>query len=567
MKKIPIGRSDFKVLMENDEYYIDKTNHIEEFFKTDGSIVLMPRPRRFGKTLFLTTLKYFFSNQEKKEHLFKSTYIYNRDFFKNHFGKYPVIYLTFKDIRELNYDLMIEKIKGAIRVEIGRLLDSINVEEIENEIEYKVYLENILKDQATLADYENSLKALSVLLTKYYNTPCIVLIDEYDTPIQTAYLENYYDKAINFFRNLFTAVFKDNDLYVKKALITGILKISKESMFSGLNNLRNLTILEDELSTACGFTKDETIRLMQEYKIEKELQEKAIKMYNGYIFGKDTLIFNPWSILNFVVEKKFKAYWANTSSNDFIKFLIGKSKDFRTNLEKLLKNESIEIQINENLSFRDGELYQKDNLFSFLFFSGYLKCKEKYYKKTYIPLLDGFRDDLYCKLMPTNIECSMIFRDVISSYVTDSFNNENIEEILKALVNGEIKLFEKLFSYLLRDSVSYFDTKNENSYHMFLLGVLTNLSYEYEIISNSEAGYGRVDIILLHKTDKEKPAIVMELKAIDEFEEEDKDDALNKAIEQIKKQSYISLVKKRGYNNILAFGLVFDGKRCWVKRI
>jgi len=218
--------------------------------------------------------------------------------------------------------------------------------------------------------------------------------------------------------------------------------------------------------------------------------------------------------------------------------------------------------VNKNITFRDEELEQKDNLFSLLFFSGYLKCKEKYIAQDD----DGVKYT-QCLMIPTNIECRMIFETVIAGYVRESFKNQNITDLLEALTSGNIKLFEKLFSYLLRDTVSYFDTKNENSYHMFLLGILTSLSNSYEIISNAEAGYGRVDIILLHKKDKKRPAIVMELKEIDEFEQETKERALEKAVKQIEEKEYIALAQKRGYKNILAFGLVFDGKRCWIKNL
>jgi hypothetical protein len=388
----------------------------------------------------------------------------------------------------------------------------------------------------------------------------IILIDEYDTPIQSAYLNGFYDDAINLFKNLLGGILKDNDRYVKKALLTGILRISQESMFSDLNNLNVDTILDNELKESCGFTIEEAKQFLSYYNFnEKEIQQ-AIDWYNGYIFGDDTIILNPWSLLNYAYKRNFDAYWANTSSNEFIRHLVKNSKSFQENLEKLLDSEEIDIKVNKHLTFKDNELYQKDNLFSFLFFSGYLKCKEKYKEKI------EDEEFLHCKMIPTNIECKTIFREIISKYVMDTFKNP-LDDVLESLLSGNIKLFEKLFSYLLRDTVSYHDTRTENSYHMFLLGLLTTISGKYEIISNSEAGYGRVDIILLHKTDKTKPAIVMELKVIDTFEEEDKEKALKKAVNQIIEKDYISYVQKRGYENIKAFGLVFDGKRCWIKEV
>ncbi len=559
MKAIVTDSSNFKHLRGKNAYYVDKTKEIVEFFNLNNDIILMPRPRRFGKTLFFSTIYYLFSNKEKDSTLFEETSVYNTDFFKEHFGKYPVISLTFKDVKEDNFQDMLDATKSEINSIVQKLMEDIDLDTITDSEEKRI-IKNILSNKAKKTDYEKSLKALTIVLTSHYKNPCIVLIDEYDSPIITSYLKGYYEEAIGFFRNMLSAVFKQNELNIKKGLITGILRVSGESMFSGLNNIKTITILENELSTSCGFTKEETIELLDYYGIEGEMKEEALYWYNSYLIG-DKIITNPWSILNFIDNKRFEPYWANTSSNDFLYTLIQKSKDFKQNLEKLLRDEPIEVKVNKNITFRDKELEEKDNLFSLLFFSGYLKCKEKYEKKVKL------KRHTYCKMIPTNVECQMIFEDVISGYVRESFRNESIEDLLNALTSGNIKLFEKLFSYLLRDTVSYFDTRNENSYHMFLLGILVNLSGEYEIISNTEAGYGRVDIVLLHKEDKTKPAIIMELKEIDEFEEETKEKALEKAVEQIKQNDYISLAKRKGYENILAFGLVFDGKRCWIKEI
>jgi len=562
MKPIITTSTDFKYIRTKNGYYVDKTKEIVEFFDLNAQIILLPRPRRFGKTMFLSTIKYLFSIKEAEKELFKDTYIYNTEFFKKHFKKYPVVHLTFKDIKEFDYEMMYRKTASEIRelcINYKEVLDLKYSQEYDEHIQR---LQKIVDNTANQEDYEKSLKSLTILLTAYYKNPPIVLIDEYDTPIIQSYFKGYYEKAIDFFRNILSAVFKENDLNITKGLITGILRVSGESMFSGLNNLKTYTILEDTLSTACGFTREETIKLLDDYEIIGKERENALIWYNSYNIG-NKVITNPWSILNFVSDRSFEPYWANTASNYLIYDMIEKSPSFQKELEKILKEEPIDVRVNKNITFKSLELYKRENLFSLLFFAGYLKCKEKY--KKIIKTKEGQKEYLYCKMIPTNIECLMIFEIVISDFVRESFRNKDIDDLLQALTSGNIKLFEKLFSYLLRDTVSYFDTKNENSYHMFLLGVLTNLSGDYEIISNTEAGYGRVDIVLLHKEDKTKPAIVMELKEIDEFEEEDKDKALKKAVEQIKEKEYVSLAKKRGYSNILAFGLVFDGKRCWVE--
>ena len=555
-KSIITDSSNLKDLRNRNAYYIDKTLEVKNLFENSSNIILMPRPRRFGKTLFLSTMYYFFSNQEKDKALFENTAVYDTPFFKEHFGAYPVISLTFKDVRELNFDDMMDKIRYTIGLLVESLIKDIDLKKVDNSLD-KTIITNIINKTASKTDYENSIKALATLLTNYYNKPCVILIDEYDTPIIQAYLSNYYEQAINFFRNILGSVFKGNELNIKKAVITGILRISKESMFSGLNNIKTFTILENDFSSTCGFTKEETIKLLQDYDITGEEKEKALLWYNSYNIG-DKTITNPWSILNFVSDRKFEPYWANTASNDFIYELIQKSKDFRANLEKLLKNEPIDIKVNKNTTLRDSELHSKDNLFSFLFFSGYLKCSEKYFKN------NKGKEYLYCKMIPTNIECQMIFETVISTYVRESFNNESIEELLKLLIDGNLEDFSYMFENILLE-VSYHDLTSENSYHMLLLGILLNLSNSYEIISNDEAGLGRVDIVLLNKEDKNRLAVVMELKKI--RRNETKDEALEKAIKQIVDKKYVALAKKRGYNNILAFGLVFDGKRCWVKEI
>jgi DNA-binding transcriptional MerR regulator len=330
-------------------------------------------------------------------------------------------------------------------------------------------------------------------------------------------------------------------------------------MFSGVNNLTYLTILEKDLSTACGFTIDECKKILEDYQFSEEERTTAIDWYNGYIFGKTTIL-NPWSLINFVNQREFDSYWINTSSNDFLIDLIEKSEDLRDRFEIILRGEEVEVKVEKNITFKNNGIYEKDSVFSFLFFGGYLKCKEKYKKSI------SNREYLYCKMVPTNKECKMIFHDVIIKYTNGKLFNNRLRAILAPLIKGEIKAFEREFSFALRDIPSYHDTRSENSYHMFMLGMLVSLD-EYEVISNKEAGYGRVDVILLHKEDKKKPAIVMELKIIDEFENEKKKKALKSAVKQIKEREYISYVKERGYKNIFAFGLVFDGKRCWIKEV
>jgi len=554
MKKLPIGKSDFKSIIQDNFYYIDKTNFISEVIDNSADVILLPRPRRFGKTLNLTMTKYFFDVEEDNRELFDNLNISKNQEAMKHCGKYPIIYITFKDVKESSFEYSYEKIKRLISNEFKRHSKAIMNSDID-EIDKK-RVQKIINEEASRVDYHNGFKFLSSLLTIAYKQKCIILIDEYDTPIQTGFLQGYYEEIKEFFKTFIGAVLKDNDIYLYKAVLTGILRISKESIFSDLNNIKVYTLLDSEFSDKFGFTTNEVKKLLIDYNLIEKFEEVE-RWYDGYCIG-GTIIFNPWSLLNFTDSRKIDVYWANTSSNGIIRTLVENSKDFRSDLELLLNGESLERVVNPNITFKDRDFnFKEEMLYSFLFFSGYLKYTAKEF-------VEG---EHICQLSIVNQECHYIFKKIISNWITDSFSNRKLKILLKSLIEGDLKLFQKIFSEFVRDTLSFYDTgKNiEAVYHAFFLGLLVNLN-DYEIISNQEAGYGRVDIILVHKRDKKRLAIVMELKTIDEFEEETKDNALKSAIEQIKEREYISLVKKRGYNNILSFGVVFDGKRVWVKK-
>jgi hypothetical protein len=411
--------------------------------------------------------------------------------------------------------------------------------------------------KAKQEDYENSLRILSKLLYYAYNTQVVFLLDEYDTPIQTAFFKGYYNEMIEFFKPFLGGVLKDNDRYLKKAVITGILRVSGESMFSDVNNLEVCTILYETFSTSCGFTIDETKQMLKDFGLDKN-SKKIIDWYDGYNFAGETIL-NPWSLINYVKNREFNAYWVNTSSNSLIRVMVENSQMFREDLKVLLSGGYIEKIIDSNITFDTPNFFFNEKiLYSFLFFSGYLKCDNR-------RLIMGRN---HCRLKIVNIECQVVFENSISNWLSSSYQNYKLQEMLKSLTNGEIKLFEKLFSIFVKETLSFYDTaKNpENVYHAFLLGLLVNLS-EYEIISNQESGFGRLDVMVLHKFDKSKPAIIMELKTIDEFEEETREKALKSAVKQIKDKEYITTANKRGYFNIFAFGVVFEGKRVWVKEI
>ena len=558
MKNIAIGKSDFKSLIEGNYYYVDKTLFIKEIIN-GADVSLITRPRRFGKTLNLSMLEYFFDVNNDTKHIFKGLNIQKEEEFK-HLNQYPVIFLTFKDIKSNNFDECMQNIYSEINStiyfkedELKKYKDSLNNEE------YFV-LENIMNNKASKLEYKKFLKVYSKFLYLKHNKEVVILIDEYDTPIHYAYTKGYYQDLIDFLRDFLSAGFKDNK-YLFRGVMTGILRVAKESIFSGLNNLGVYTLLDDKFSDKFGFTIDETKKFLEDYGLIDKF-EIVMNNYNGYTIGEE-IILNPWSIINYIADggKYPKLYWANTSSNELIKDLISKSSlTFKKNLENFVQNKVVKhIEIDTNIVF--AELDRNDvYIYSLLFFAGYLKCVNKY-----IDIESA--GEVYCDLLPTNKEVLVIYKKIILSWLRDSYRNEDLEVLLNALINLDIKMFERMLSDFILKFLSYYDTaKNiEAVYHAFLLGLLVSLN-DYEIISNSESGYGRFDIMILHKKDTSKPVIIMELKTLDEFEEETKDKALNSALKQIEEKQYETLPQKRGYKNIYKLAVVFDGKRVWVKR-
>jgi len=554
MKKLPIGISDFRKVIQEDYYFIDKSLLIEELINSNAQITLLPRPRRFGKTLNLSMVRYFFENRGDNQELFRDLKIARNAEFQKHITKYPVIFLTFKDIKSSNFENTYRKLYSLIQDEFMRHFEEINIDSL-NFLDRLNYL-NILEGKATQDKIENSLALLSKILSQTYNQSVVILIDEYDTPIHASYLHGYYNEFIEFIRNLLSGAFKDNS-FLYKGVITGILRVSRESIFSGLNNIATCSIVDYEYSNRFGFTIDETKKILDDFGLIDKY-DKVSNSYNGYKIGEDT-IFNPWSILNFVADKNHRLlpYWANTSSNELVKYLIKiSSLSFKKSLEKWLNGGSIRTQIDSNIVFSEIEQNDK-NVYSLLFFSGYLKCVNKeLIEKTY-----------YCDLMIPNQEVRYIFKNIVSSWINESFRHDRLDVLLKSLISGDIELFEELFSEFVVETLSFYDINRKNEeavYQAFLLGILISLN-EYEVISNQESGLGRVDIILLHKEDKNRLAIIMELKRINKFKEKSKDRALSDALKQIEEKKYEVNVKKRGYSNILKMGVVFDGKRVWVK--
>ena len=554
-QRLPIGQSDFRNIIMERAYYIDKSLLIKEVINDDAVVLLLPRPRRFGKTVNLSMLRYFFEKTEQEgtyRDLFNGLAIEQEEEFQTHLGQYPVIFLTFKDVKQRTFEGAYASIKKLIAREFlrhkylleGRLLE---INELES-------FSAIIESNASDIFFEDSLRDLCSYLYRYYQQPPVVLIDEYDTPIHTAYFEGYYQDMIAFFRSFFGAGFKDNPVLFK-GVLTGILRVAKESIFSGMNNLGVYSLLSHKFSTRFGLTEDEVETLLADYGVSDRFQDVR-RWYNGYIFG-ETTIYNPWSILNYVsnIRDGYKPYWANTASNQFLKeLLVNSPSTVKLEFQDLLQAKPLQKALDENIVF--GELQNNAcALYSFLVFSGYLKAFQP----------EVHNDNTTYHLALPNVEVKKIFEDVIFSWLSESYENRNLQLLLKALIEQDIPTFEEILNDFVLTTLSYFDTQKqdvERVYQAFLLGLLVNLAPQYEIQSNKESGFGRYDISVIPK-DVAKPAIIMELKRIGL--NETKDSALANALKQIEEKRYDVAIRQRGIHDITTLAVTFDGKRVWVK--
>ncbi len=549
-KKLPIGRSDFKNVIEGNRYYVDKTLFIREIIDASADVILLPRPRRFGKTLNLSMLKYFFEiSGENRATLFKNLAIADDSVFKIHQGKHPVIFLTFKDLKELSWTSMMRRISNLLRDEFLRH-ESVSKSGLLSETE-KRFFNSVLRNESEPPDIADALRYLSAWLHRCNGQPAVILIDEYDTPIHAGYANGYYEEVVSFMRNLLSGGFKDNE-HLFKGVLTGILRVARESIFSGLNNLGVYTLLNPKFSEAFGFTESEVKLILEDYSMEAA-HDTASFWYNGYLFG-NTVIYNPWSILNYVDAKGDAVpYWTNTADTGMIDNLVTRGgQEFRDELGQLLEDEPIVKPIYDNIVMRDLERHD-DLLWSFLLFSGYLKA------------IDRIGEEQYKLTIPNN-EVRLIYRKLIRNWFAVRIETNRIERMLKALTDGEVEDFEILLADMVERVLSYHDTKGpepEQFYHAFVLGLLVWLEGEYEIKSNRESGLGRYDAALIPK-DRGKPGIIMEFKKVDERRKETSEQALKKAMEQIEAKHYDVDLKAAGIKDILVIAIAFKGKELWV---
>ena len=550
-KSIQIGASDFKKLIEDNNYFVDKSMLIKEFLENSADIILTPRPRRFGKTLNLSMLKYFFDIRTKEEtkDLFKGLKIENETKILELQGSYPVIFITFKNQKHLSYEdfkVGIQMMLSNLYKEHDYLLDSDKLSEFD-----KADFKEIISRKAPVGIFSEGVNNLMIYMNKHYGKKVMLFIDEYDVPIQEAYIRGFYDDMIVLIRNLLTSALKDN-IYLEKAMITGILRIAKESIFSGLNNLQVNTILGLKFNDKFGFTEIEVKELLKYYNLSDK-NEEIKNWYNGYIFGGQ-VIYNPWSVLNFIDNNEigFMPYWINSSSNDLIKRLLLKgNKNTKLELEELIKGNPINKLIDDNIVISEVE-DSNENIWSFLLMSGYLKALKT----------ENIEGILNCKLEIPNKEVLIFYRKLIEKWFKETVTNDYYITMLDTLTNGNIKVFEGIFKEFVINNLSYFDVSGrepERVYHAFVLGMLVSLSDDYEVKSNKESGYGRYDVMIIPK-DISKIGIIIEFKKIDYFLEDTIEEATKEALKQIEEKKYETELVQKGINNIIKLAIVFKGK-------
>ena len=548
MQGIGIGISDFKMLRLRNNYFIDKSMYIKDIIDNQSGVVLITRPRRFGKTLNMSMLRYYFDIKEKNnKELFNGLKIMEQDeYYTSKLGYYPVIYLTLKDVNDINHDKMILDLKTAMinmYKEHMYLLDSNKIYDFE-----KQKIQDILYAREDEVLLKNAVKDLSEYLNRYYERPVILLIDEYDVPIQAAYVEGYYEDAIKFLKTFYGTTFKDNP-YLEKAILTGVSRIAKESLFSGMNNFKVYTIMDNEFADDFGITEDEMKKIIKDFNIQDE--EKEIKKwYDGYKIGNVEGIYNPWSILNYLTDKELKPYWVNTSSNDLIKRILEKSTTLKEQMERLLKDEAIEATIDLE-TIIVGIENKEENIWGLMLQTGYLKVEETV----------SLEERRYKVKLPNN-EIKDLIRGIIREWFSNKVLGNDLRSILQDLVSLNLKEFEKKFRVLVEEMFSYMDVgKNtaENFYHAFVLGILVGLKDTYYVNSNRESGFGRYDIMLEPK-DKNGNSFIMEFKVMENMEEKTIEDTIENAKKQIEEKRYEENLKERGFTNITKMVYAFNGK-------
>ena len=555
-KTVSIGNQSFESIRRQNIFYIDKSEFIKEWWENEDVVTLITRPRRFGKTLNMDMLNCFFSNKfTDRGDLFEGLEVWKEEKYRKLQGTYPVIFISFAAVKGDTFEITKQQIVTQIvhLFEEKRFLLDADVMSESEKIKYKQF---VLEPEKF--DISAKLNELSDYLSRYYNKKVIILLDEYDTPMQEAYVYGFWKDIVSFMRSLFNATFKTNP-YLERAVMTGITRVSKESIFSDLNNLKVVTTTSDEYADCFGFTEKEVFDALDEADMSKE-KTKVKEWYDGFTFGIVKDIYNPWSITNYLKTGKFSAYWADTSSNGLVNKLIQTAPaETKELIEQLLKGESIEVKFDEQIVFEQLDK-SHDAIWSLLVASGYLKIDYVEYK--------GLLLNPWYHISITNFETLSMFANMFSGWFESSDARYN--DFIKALLRGNIKEMNYYMNKVALATFSYFDTgkrpseisEPEKFYHGFVLGLIVELSDKYEVKSNRESGFGRYDVMIV-PFDKKEDAMVLEFKVYDSDEENSLEDTLSSALKQINEKEYDAELLSRGFakEKIRHYGFVFKGKK------
>ena len=552
-KPLPIGVEDFKRLVDNGYYFIDKTLMIKELLENKETVNLFTRPRRFGKTLNMSMLQRFFEATEKSNaYLFDGLKIAAYPEYMAYQGQYPVISISLKSMKQKNFTLAFETYKYLIKSEYSRHKDFIFSKNVLDEEEKARYLSFIQVD-ATETMYNQAIGFLSNCLKKAYQQNVIILIDEYDVPLKNAYHEGFYDDMTNLIRSCFESALKTNPS-LEFAVLTGCLRVSRESIFTGLNNLKTYSITKNKFSQYFGFTREEMQEILQTFSLEQYAGTIA-KWYDGYRFGL-TEIYNPWSVLNCIdsyLQNDMVAcepYWSNTSSNRIVKRLIEESNErTKSMVEELINGTPIHTQIFEDVTYGTIDVNQ-DYIWSFLLFTGYLK----------IISCETVGDETYYDMVIPNVEIKSIYKNTIRSWFIDHINRNSRTDILESVIHADAEKLEDLLCTWLTNTISCFD-EQENYYHGFVTGLVSGFS-GYMVVSNRESGNGRFDLVVKQRS-RWHHAAILEFKVVEKYNQMTK--ACEDALKQIEEKDYEASLRDEQYENIAKLGICFCQKRCRVK--
>lgn len=554
VKSLPIGISDY-VRAQEEYYYVDKTLLIKEFLDKKPLVSLFTRPRRFGKTLNMDMLRVFFEISDKNT----SKYFADKNIwqcgeeYRSHQGKYPVIFLTFKDVKFDTWDATIDKIRGLLQEEYGRhqeLLNSDKLSQYEKE-----YFTKIISATANEVELTSSLERLSKMLASHYDKAPVIIIDEYDTPIQEGYSKDFYDEIIGFMRNFFSGAFKDNK-NLSYGFLTGILRITQESIFSGLNNLTVNSVMDEEYDSFFGFTESEVKAMLSYYGVSDK-EEELKDWYDGYLFGSEE-IYNPWSVINYISKGCLpQAYWVNTGKNEILDDVLRVATDDITErLYDLLQGERVVARIDQNVVYR-SLAEDPANIYSLLLVAGYLKTPKKELQA------DG---SYLCEVSIPNREIAAVYKSEILSYFlqTGAITRTTANKIAESLYANDYKKLQSAIEEYMDKSISFFDGGAEGFYHGLMLGLIALMDNQYKIKSNRESGDGRFDVSLIPR-EKRYPGIILELKWKEKLSDVELEKWSNEALKQIGELRYDSEMKEDGITEILKFGIAFSGKKVCVR--